>query len=138
MPSHIFTRLGYWQESIDSNAVSARAAKTDKEWHDLLHAMDYQVYAYLQLGQDARAKAVIDEMMPVAGFNENFMGGPFALAASPARYAVERGDWKGAAALQVRPSPLPNVMAISWFAKALGAAQSGDKAQAQTAIGPSD
>ena len=96
--------------------------------------MDYEVYAYLQLGQDARAKAVIDDMATVSGFTETFLAGPFALAASPARYAVERGDWKEAAALEVRPSPLPYVAAISWFAKALGAARSGDTAQAQAAI----
>ena len=126
MPSHIFTRVGYWQQSIDSNTVAARVAKADKSGHDQLHAMDYEVYAYLQLGQDAQAKAVIDDMVTVSGFTETFLAGPFALAASPARYAVERGDWKEAAALEVRPSPLPYVTAISWFAKALGAARSGD------------
>jgi hypothetical protein len=134
MPSHIFTRVGYWQESIDSNAASARSAKADREASDQLHAMDYEVYAYLQLGQDARAKAVIDEMVGVKGFNENFMAGPFALSASPARYAVERSAWKEAAALEVRPNPLPFVPAITWFAKALGAARSGDTAQAEAAI----
>jgi hypothetical protein len=134
MPSHIFTRVGYWQESIDSNAHSARAAKADREAADQLHAMDYEVYAYLQLGQDARAKAVIDEMIAVKGFSETFQAGPFALAASPARYAVERGDWKAAAALEVRPNPLPQIPAITWFAKALGAARSGDAAQAEAAI----
>ena len=102
--------------------------------HDQLHAMDYEVYAFLQLGQDAQAKAVIDDMVTVAGFAETFPAGPFALAASPARYAVERGNWKEAAALEVRPSPLPYVTAISWFAKALGAARSGDTAEAQAAI----
>jgi hypothetical protein len=134
MPSHIFTRVGYWQESIDSNAASARAAKADREASDQLHAMDYQVYAYLQLGQDARAKAVIDEMVTVKGFSETFLGGPYALAASPARYAAERNAWAEAAALEVRPNPLPFVPAITWFAKALGAARSGDTAQAEAAI----
>jgi hypothetical protein len=134
MPSHIFTRVGYWQESIDSNTQAARFAKADHEGHDQLHAMDYEVYAYLQLGQDAHAKAVIDDMVTVSGFNETFLAGPFALAASPARYAVERGDWKGAEALTVRASPLPNVTAISWFAKALGAARAGDTTEAQAAI----
>src|SRR5471030_3277403 len=134
MPSHIFTRVGYWQESIDSNAHSARAAKADSEAADQLHAMDYEVYAYLQLGQDARAKAVIDEMMTVKGISETFQPGPYALAASPARYAVERGNWKAAAALEVRPSALPQVTAITWFAKALGAARSGDTAQTEAAI----
>jgi hypothetical protein len=134
MPSHIFTRVGYWQESIESNAASARAAKADREASDQLHAMDYEVYAYLQLGQDARAKAVIDEMQTVKGFSETFQAGPFALAASPARYAVERGAWKEAAVLEVRPNPLPHIPAITWFAKALGAARSGDTAQAEAAI----
>ena len=134
MPSHIFTRVGYWKDSIESNSVSARVAKADKEAHDQLHAMDYLVYAHLQLGQDAKARAVIDEMSTVAGFAETFFPGPFALAASPARYAVERGDWKGAAALEVRPNSLPHVQAITYFAKALGAARSGDADAAQAAI----
>ncbi len=133
MPSHIFTRVGYWRESIQSNAASARSAKADGEAADQLHAMDYEVYAYLQLGQDGRAKAIVDEMKQVSGSSETSLAGPFALAASPARYAVERADWKGAAALEVRPSPLPHVMAISWFAKGLGAARSGDTAQAALA-----
>ena len=131
MPSHIFTRVGDWQASIDSNVASARAAAADHETADQLHAMDYEVYAYLQLGQDARAKAVIDEMVAAAGEST---AGLFALAASPARYAVERGDWAAASALEVRPSRAPYVTAISWFAKALGAARSGDPAQAQAAI----
>jgi hypothetical protein len=134
MPSHIFTRVGYWQESIDSNAHSARVASADHEGTDQLHAMDYLVYAYLQLGQDARAKAVIDEMMTVRGFSETFLGAPYALAASPARYVVERGDWRGAAALDVRPTALPYVAAVTWFARALGAARSGDTALAEMAI----
>jgi hypothetical protein len=126
MPSHIFTRIGYWKESIASNLESSRVAKADKEGHDQLHGMDYLVYAYLQLGQDKDAAAVIDEMNTVTGFTETFIAGPYALAASPARYAVERGDWKAAAALQVRPSPLPHVQAVTHFARALGAARSGD------------
>jgi hypothetical protein len=135
MPSHIFTRVGYWKDSIESNTVAARVAKADKEPHDQLHAMDYLVYAHLQLGQDAKASAVIiDDMKTVAGFNEAFQPGPFALAASPARYAVERGDWKAAAALEVRPSPLPQVQAVTYFAKALGAARSGNADAAQAAI----
>jgi tetratricopeptide (TPR) repeat protein len=134
MPSHIFTRVGYWKESIDSNSVSARVAKADRELHDQLHAMDYLVYAHLQLGQDAKAGAVIDEMQTISGFTETFIPGPFALAASPARYAVERGDWRTAAALEVRPNPLPHVQAVTYFAKALGAARSGDSDAANAAI----
>jgi tetratricopeptide (TPR) repeat protein len=126
MPSHIFTRVGYWTESIASNVEAARVAKEAKDLHDQLHAMDYLVYADLQLGQDAKAKAVIDEMMTVTGFAETYLPGPYALAVSPARHAVERGDWKVAAELQVRPSPLAQVQAITHFARALGAARSGN------------
>jgi tetratricopeptide (TPR) repeat protein len=134
MPSHIFTRVGYWKESIDSNTVSQRVAKEAKDFHDQLHAMDYQVYAYLQLGQDQKAKAVIDEMMTVAGFTETYFVGPYALAASPARYVMERGDWKAAAELTVRPSPLAHIQAITHFARALGAARSGNPEAAKADI----
>jgi Tetratricopeptide repeat len=134
MPSHIFTRVGYWQESIASNTVSQRVAKQSKDFHDQLHSMDYLVYAHLQLGQDAKAKAVIDEMTTVAGFTETFLPGPYALAASPARYAIERGDWKAAADLPVRPSPLPHIQAITHFARALGAARSGNPAAAKADV----
>ena len=126
MPSHIFTRVGYWGESIASNAEAARVAKEAKDFHDQLHAMDYEVYAYLQLGQDAKAKAIIDEMTAVTGLTENYLPGPYALAVSPARFAIDRGDWKAASELQVRPSPLAQVQAITYFARALGAARSGN------------
>ena len=96
--------------------------------------MDYQVYAYLQLGQDTKAKAVLDDMTTVNGFTETFLPGPYALAVSPARYAIERGDWKAAAALEVRPSPLPHVQAITYFARALGAARSGNPEAAKADI----
>jgi hypothetical protein len=134
MPSHIFTRVGYWSESIASNVEAARVAKESKDLHDQLHAMDYLVYADLQLGQDEKAKAVIDEMMTITGFTETFLPGPYALAISPARYAVERGDWKAAAELQVRPSPLAQVQAITHFARALGAARSGNPEAAKVDI----
>src|SRR6266404_64347 len=114
MPSHIFTRLGYWQDSIASNIESGRVAKADKEAGDQLHASDYLVYAYLQLGQDKKAGDVIDDMNTVTGVSETFIVGPYALAASPARYAVERGDWKAAAELKVRPGPLAQVQAITY------------------------
>src|SRR5262249_33827001 len=134
MPSHIFTRVGYWQESIDSNAVSQRVAKEAADFHDQLHAMDYQVYAYLQLGQDANAKAVLDDMTTVKGFTETFLPGPYALAVSPARYAIERADWKAAASLDARPSPLAQVQAVTYFAGALGAARSGNPDGAKTDV----
>jgi tetratricopeptide (TPR) repeat protein len=135
MPSHIFTRVGYWQESIASNVVAQRVAKDAADFHDQLHSMDYLVYAYLQLGEDAKAKAVLDEMEAVTGFTETFLPGPYALAVSPARYAIERADWKAAANLQVRPTPLAHVEAITHFARALGAARLGQPEAAQAEIG---
>ena len=123
MPSHIFTRVGYWKESIASNLAAARAARAGKEFHDQLHAMDYTVYAYLQLGQDKAASDVIAEMARTAStFN-------------PGRYMVERGDWSGAAQLLVRPSKFPHTEAMTHFARALGAVRSGnlDAARADTA-----
>jgi tetratricopeptide (TPR) repeat protein len=134
MPSHIFTRVGYWQESTASNIASARAAKDGKDFDEQMHAMDYMVYAYLQLAQDKEAHSVIDEMNTVTGFNPNVLLGPYALAASSARYTVERGDWKGAADLQVRPSKFPHVDAITHFARALGAARSGKPEAARADI----
>ena len=135
MPSHIFTRVGYWKESVSTNAASARAAKANKEWHDQLHAMDYTVYAHLQLAQDHEARAVIDEMLQVKDLNPAVRGGFYAVAASQARYMIERGDWTGAAALEVRPSRFAYVDAITRFARAMGAARAGnlDSARAEIA-----
>jgi tetratricopeptide (TPR) repeat protein len=134
MPSHIFTRVGYWKESVASNQAAARIAKDNKEADDQLHASDYMVYAYLQMGQDQKAREVIDEMSKVTGFNPDRNTGPFALAASPARYMVERGDWSGAAALEVRPSKFAYTEAITCFARALGAARSGNPQAAKADI----
>src|SRR6202012_592203 len=125
MPSHIFTRVGYWKESIATNQASVEAAKAHDERGDQLHGEDYMVYAYLQLGQDANARKVIDPIEATTPDADSF-GGAFSRAASPARYVFERGDWKGAAALEVKPNKFPQVMAISHFDRAIGAARSGD------------
>jgi len=134
MPSHIYTRVGYWKESIDSNIASVKAAKAEKSVGNYLHAQDYMVYAHLQLGQDKQARAVMDEMMQESDFKATVLGAHYALAASPARYAVERGDWNGASQLSVRPTPFNFVMAISHFARALGAARSGNPNAAKADI----
>jgi hypothetical protein len=134
MPSHIFTRVGYWKESISSNAASARAAKAGKEPHDQLHAMDYLVYAHLQLAQDKEARAAVDEMVAVKGYNPAIRTGAYAVAASRARYVVERGDWREAARLPVEPSRFAYVDAITHFARALGAARSGELEPAKADI----
>ncbi|MVT66023.1 hypothetical protein GPL21_12995 [Bradyrhizobium pachyrhizi] len=133
MPSHIFTRVGYWKESIASNKESARIAREDGEQQDQAHAMDYLVYAYLQLGQDKEARAVIDELGKLQ-FKLDRFAGPFAVAASQARYVFERGDWKGAAALEVHPTKYAYADAITYFARAVGAARSGDPAAAKADV----
>jgi hypothetical protein len=135
MPSHIYTRVGYWKESITSNRESVKAARVEKEAGDNLHGSDYMVYAHLQLGQDKAARAVIAEMDEVSNINPSIFAASFALAASSARYMFERQDWKGAAQLQVRESRFPHAMAITHFARALGAARSGapDAAKADIA-----
>ncbi len=132
MPSHIYTRVGYWKESIQSNIASVKAAKADKSVGDQLHGQDYLVYAYLQTAQDKLARAVVDDTTNVTS---NVQAGGFALAASPARYEMERGDWKAAAELQVRPSSFKHAMAITHFARAVGAARAGkpDAAKADIA-----
>ncbi len=133
MPSHIFTRVGYWKESIAANLASVSAAKASSEGSDQLHGQDYLVYAYLQLGQDNAARHVIGNVEATQP-DANSFAGAYARAASPARYMVERGDWKGAASLDVKPSKFPQAMAISYFARALGAARSGDPAAARAEI----
>jgi tetratricopeptide (TPR) repeat protein len=125
MPSHIFTRVGAWQESAATNVRSMEVAKMGKEPDEAYHAVDYMVYAYLQLGRDAEARRMIDEAMKVGGTTPRFTA-PYAMAAMPARYALERGAWQEAAKLQPPGSTYPFVEAITHFSRALGAARSGD------------
>jgi len=141
MPSHIFTRVGAWKESIESNRESARVAaeaarvsSSRRELHDQLHAMDYMVYAHLQLAQDREARQVIDEMLAMKGFPPAVRTGPYAIAASTARHAVERNDWRAAAELEVRPTRFAYVDAITHFARAVGAARSGNPEAARADI----
>ena len=134
MPSHIYTRVGYWKESIDSNTASVNAAKAEKSVGNYLHAQDYMVYAHLQLGQDKQAAKVIEEMKKETDFKATVAAADYALAAAPARYAIERGNWEAASQLDVRPSGLNFAMAISHFARALGAARSGKPEAAKADI----
>nr|WP_275189388.1 hypothetical protein [Bradyrhizobium sp. CSA112] len=125
MPSHIYTRVGYWKESIASNIASVKAAKAEKSVGNYLHAQDYMVYAHLQLAQDQQARVVMDDMARETNFKATVAAADYALAAAPARYAIERGDWDAASQLSVRPSGSHFSTAISHFARALGAARSG-------------
>jgi tetratricopeptide (TPR) repeat protein len=146
MPSHIFTRLGLWDESIQSNLASAAAAKIQMAKtlpaatsQDQLHAMDYLAYAYLQTCQDEKAKRIVDEAESVSKIDQQVFQAAYAFAAIPARYALERRRWSAAAALQARPAWFPwmhfrHAEAITHFARALGSARTGNIAQARAEI----
>jgi tetratricopeptide (TPR) repeat protein len=140
MPSHIFGRLGLWPEMTESNYASYQAAKNElKETtlgvgtYDALHAMDYLVFAHLQRARDQAAKRIVeDAASSLPGVVENFVAA-YALAAIPARYALERGDWVGAASLELSPAGLewnkfPQAEAALVFARGLGAARAGNAA----------
>jgi len=142
MPSHTFTRVGSWQESIDTNIASAAAARRSRSTAEELHATDYQMYAYLQTAQDKAARTVLEGLPGVASrFDPNAVAsaapgsaGIFALAAIPARYALERRAWAEAAKLEPRSSAFPYTEAITYFARALGASHVNDLPTARSAI----
>jgi tetratricopeptide (TPR) repeat protein len=129
MPSHIFTRVGAWAESVETNTRSATASRRDNDGDQQVHAMDYMMYAFLQLGRDADARRVLDETGQVAPFSR--FAGFYGMAAIPARYAIERGDWPGATKLELRTSRFPYADALTHFARGLGAARGGDPALAE-------
>jgi tetratricopeptide (TPR) repeat protein len=143
MPSHIFTRLGYWQESIDTNRASVEAAKDELRVakleagsYNALHAMDYIVYAALQLGKDGEARAVVEEVRRVDKIDTEHFAAAFAFTAIPARYTLERRNWNEAAELTLHPQNLswqkfPQAESILWFARGVGAARGGNVASAQ-------
>lgn len=142
MPSHTFTRLGYWQESIDSNVAAAAAARREGQTAEELHASDYEAYAYLQTGQDQAAARIVTALPQMASrFDPKALlvgagppaAGYFALAAIPARYALERRDWRRAEALVPRETPFPYADAMTWFARGLAAAHLGHARAARQA-----
>jgi len=129
MPSHIFTRVGAWEDSIKSNMASAAAANKAGSPPEELHAMDYMVYAYLQLARDgdarrvrADAEAVVKRVDAAGGYG---LAGFFAAAAIPARVALEQGDWREASTLTPLAGTFPATEAMTWFARAIGLARSG-------------
>lgn len=143
MPSHIFTRLGLWDESIASNLAAAEAARRDGWTGEELHATDYLAYAYLQEGRVREARANVDRLPDVrARLNEsdpNYPAGLYALAAIPARYAVERRKWAEAAALEVPEGWFPGgpmcwAEATLWYARGLGAVNTGNLADARRTV----
>ena len=132
MPSHIFTRVGSWQESAATNRRAADAAQSEAERSDRLHALDYLVYASLQLARDKDAGAALEEIRKVPEGGATVIGSAYSRAAAPARYAIERGQWAEAARLDDpdKGSP-PFTQAMRYFARALGAARSGNPAAAE-------
>jgi Tfp pilus assembly protein PilF len=133
MPSHIFTRVGLWQQSADTNQRSVDAAKRANGVTEQLHAYDYMVYAYLQLARDRDARRAVEAARALAESNR---AADYAREAIPARYAVERGAWREAAQLgDPDASKFPYTSAIRIFARALGAARGGDREAAGRDLG---
>ena len=143
MPSHIFSRVGAWGEMVEDNRASYLAAKRELSektlgvgTYDALHAMDYMVFGLLQQAKDKEAKQFVDEVAAIQKVNvENFIAA-YAFAAIPSRFALERGDWKQAAGLELSPAGLswnkfPQAESILVFSRGLGAARSGNTAAAR-------
>lgn len=135
MPSHIFTRLGLWEDSIQSNIASRDSAREHSDLQGQLHAMDYLVYAYLQLGRDADARGVIDELKSIQKANASNPIVTYPAVAMPVRYVVERGQWAEAASIVPPQKGQPEVVAIAVWAKGLGLARTGHLAEARVEAG---
>lgn len=142
MPSHTFTRVGMWEESIHTNKRSGDVALTSGSIAEALHAADYRMYAYLQLGKEREAKAVLDSLPALAArFDPTAITGAapplagfFALAAIPARWVLERKAWAEAAALEPRSTDYPYTEAMTHFARSLGASRTGDIVRARVSV----
>jgi len=149
MPAHTFTRVGSWQESIDTNIRSHDVAMSRHDMGEALHAWDYEMYAYLQTAQDREAKKILDGIaaivaqppargnapaMPAMPGMTGTLAGGWPATAIPARWAAERGQWADAAALPVQASAQPFVEAITRFTRALGFARTGKAAAARAEI----
>lgn len=146
MPSHIYSRVGLWPEMVSSNRASYLAAKGELSEatlgigaYDALHAMDYMLFAELQQGRDTAAKAILDEVGSIRVVNVENFPAAYALAAMPARYALERGDWAAAESLALFPSTMnwsrfPHAEAVLVFARGIGAARAGHLDAAREAV----
>ena len=137
MPSHTYVLLGMWTETIQSNVAAAAAEKDRGNPDDRMHALDYLVYGYLQQAQDGEAKKIVDEArgimteLAARNYNSGRATAVFAMAAIEARWTMERGRWAEAAAIEPRPTRFPQTDAMIHFARAIGAARTGNAAQAR-------
>lgn len=148
MPSHIFARLGLWQDDIDSNLASVAATRKTAAMHmggesHQFHAMDFLEYAYLQSGREADAQRLIDEIKAMPEMKDTMYGSDFdprmySLVAFPAMYALELHHWSDAASLPLVPGADLDDNAITYWARALGAARSGNPAEARKDIAEID
>jgi hypothetical protein len=134
MPSHIFTRLGLWQDSITSNLAAREAAHLQGDTGEELHAMDYLVYAYLQSGGAIDAAQVIEQLKSMPNLNTGDFKIAYASTAMPVRYAVERGAWADAISIVPPIGAPPHVVAIAVWARGMGLARSGRVPEARTEI----
>ena len=134
MPSHIFTQLGLWDDSITSNLAAREAAHQQGDTGEELHAMDYLVYAYLQSGRDQEAALVIEQLKNMTKLNPGDFKIGYASTAMPVRYAVERGQWADAASIIPPTGAPPHVVAIAVWARGVGLARSGRSAGARVEI----
>jgi hypothetical protein len=125
MPSHIFTRLGLWDDSIASNVAARAAAHAGGDRGEELHAMDYLVYAYLQRGRQAEAEQVVAALDAMDGSSGSDFKVGYAATAMPVRLAMERRKWDAAAVLQPLPDSAPHVAAAVYWARAVANARSG-------------
>src|SRR6267154_1281573 len=141
MPAHIYSMVGLWAESVESNTKSRAigVAQAAKAWPGAAHPvephwLDFTEYALLQMGQEKRARQIVDENNAIKKFGFDFIVGYTGLAAVPARYALERQAWKEAAELEPHGGPFPQADAITYFARAIGSARSGDVLAAEQGI----
>ena len=132
MPSHIFTRLGQWDDSIASNVVARKAARQQGDIGEELHAMDYLVYAYLQCGRYSEAARVVRQLRGISKLDMDDFKVAYAATTMPVRYAVERNQWVDAAAIRSPVGASPYVVAIAVWARALGFARTARIAEAHT------
>src|SRR6059058_684657 len=134
MPSHIYTQLGMWDESVASNLAAQKAAREQGDKGEELHAMDYLAYAYLQLGRDAEAGRVLNELRAMGGLDGSDFKMGYAASAMPARYAIERRQWSDAAQLVPVDGASPQVSAVTLWARSVGLARSLKPAAARQEI----
>ncbi len=134
MPSHIFTRLGLWDDSIASNLAARKAAHQQGDSKEELHAMDYLVYAYLQSGRNRDASRVIQQLKEMPAPKPGDFTSAYASTAMPIRYAVERSRWADAASIVPPTSAPPQVAAIAVWSRGVGLARSGRAAEAHAEI----